>query len=385
MHFHTVSHHRAPRLRTIAAISVFSLVLSACGGGSSENGSADAPELSGLDGVSQEDQAYMDELYQAAEESGATTVNLYSAYAPADPNSGIGVALRVFEETFPGITVQSTLLTGAELHSRVDGEFASGNRQGDLLLNGPSNIGYFVNQDVLEPYDPPTARDLPADLRHEDDLYTIPFQSLFGLVYNTDLVAEDEAPTSLDELLDPKWEGQVTFPQPNGFSPPDYSITTLHEAGAIDEETLQRIADFVPIEDRNAGAPPSVESVAEGRYALGFWGPSQVAATLAEQGAPIAVGSIPDIWVLNGPGLGLLQDAPAKDAAQLFITWFYTPTAQQLIAEGSFNYPTVPGSATPPGFPDISGYDLPTIPAVDFEPAIADYRPVTEEIFGPAL
>ncbi|MCB8914063.1 extracellular solute-binding protein [Rhodococcus rhodochrous] len=373
-----------------AALSATALVVTGCSSSAAEESPYGAPVdgstvTSGLDGVSDDDRRFLEELYQAAQESGQTTVNLYSAYAPADPNSGLGVALRAFEATFPGITVQSTLLSGAELFSRIDGEVASGNRQGDLLLNGPSNIGHFVKEGRLQPFDPPTARDLPAEFKQPDGLYTVPFQSLFGLVYNTDLVAEDEVPTSLDEVLDPKWAGKVTFAQPNSYGPPDYSITTLHESGAIDEATLQRIADFVPLEDRNAGAPGAVQSVAEGRYALAIWGPSQVAATLASAGAPIAVGSIPDIWVLNGPGLGLLEDAPAEDAAKLLATWLYTPTAQKLIAEGSFNYGTVPGSPAPPGFPEVSGYDRLTIPASEFDAKIADYRPTTEAVFGPAL
>ncbi|WP_162620179.1 ABC transporter substrate-binding protein [Corynebacterium provencense] len=374
----------------IAALGTLALTAAGCSSNSADTpygdrASDNAATADGRAGVSDEDNKTLDDLYAAAKDGGQSSVNLYSAYAPTDPNTGIGIALKKFEDTFPGITVKSTLISGAELISRTDGETASGNNQGDLVLSGPSDIGYLADNNYLDAFEPVTARDVDSEYSHPDGLYTIPFQSLFGIVYNTDAVTADEVPDSLDDLLDPEWNDRVTFAQPNGFGPSDFSITTLVEAEAIDEDDLQRISDAIPVDNRSASAPDAVTAVAEGRYDLALWGPSQVAATQATLGAPISVGSIPDLQVLNGPGLGLLKNAPSPDAAKLLETWLFTPTAQKLIAEGSFNYGTVPGTPTPPGFPEVGDYDLPTIPAGEFSEKISALRPETERIFGPAI
>ena len=85
----------------------------------------------GLQGVSSADIDFQADLYKAAISSGKTTVNLYSANAPLDPNTNLGIVLRKFEETFPGIKVLGNRISGAEQAAKIEAEIASGNRHAD--------------------------------------------------------------------------------------------------------------------------------------------------------------------------------------------------------------------------------------------------------------
>lgn len=379
--------HRHRLRPAVALMSVLALgALAACGSGSgaatTATGADPSASSDGLAGVDASVKSKLEALYEKAKASGHTTINLYSAYAPSDPNKDLGVAFRTFETTFPGLTVNATLLSGSQLFTRVDGEFSSGKHTADAVLSGPSDVGYFIGEDRLTPYDPPTTAKLSAAFKEPNHLYNVPFQSLFGLVYNTNLVKPGEAPTTLAGLLDDKWKGKITFGQPNGVSPTDFSLATLKDSGKLNVDQLKQLNDLVPLSDRYASVVDAVNAVAQGRYAIAIWGPSQEAASAKASGAPIAVGSLTDAWVLNGPGYGVFQDAPDPEAAELLEAWLFTPTAQQEIADSSYNYGTLPGSPAPPDFPDVSAYSLKTIPAKDFASLLKSDQPEWTSIFG---
>lgn len=370
------------RYKVIPTLALsLALVLTACGSGTdSVNPQESAATTANLDAAAQ---AELDSLYQSAKDSGKTTVTLYTAYAQSDPNQGFSKVLRNFEKTYPGITVKESLYSGATLFSRVDGELASGKQEVDAVLSGPSDVGYFINKDALQPYVPTTAASVPANLKEPTGLYNVPFQSLFGLVYNTTIIKADEAPTSLEQVLADKYKGQVTFGQPVGTSPSSFSLTTLRYNDVLDEDQLIRLNQQVPIEDRYASVVDAVNAVAQGRYAIAIWCPSQVAAIQNQKGAPIAVGNLQDNRVLNGPGYGIFKNAPSADAAKLLETWLFTPAAQQHIADESFNYGTVAGSPAPPEFPSIADYTLKALPATEFAQELKADSPRWEAIFGP--
>ncbi|MFT4042623.1 MAG: extracellular solute-binding protein [Gordonia sp. (in: high G+C Gram-positive bacteria)] len=329
------------------------------------------------------DQAALDKLYASAKASGHTTINLYSAYASSSPTEGFNKVLRTFEQAFPGITVKEALYSGAPLFTRVDGELASGKQEVDAVLSGPSDVGYFIGKNALQSYEPPTATTIPKDLRDPHGYYAVPFQSLFGLVYNTSKISADQAPTTLDEVLSDKYKGQVTFGQPVGTSPSSFSLTTLAYNNAISTETLKKLNAAVPLADRYPNVVAAVNSVAQGRYSIAIWGPSQLAAVQSKKGAPIAVGNLSDARVLNGPGFGIVKNADALDATKLLESWLFTTPGQQAIAAYSYNYGTVPGAPAPQGFPSITDYRLKTVPAAEFATRLNDDGPRWEAIFGP--
>ncbi|MGV6871859.1 ABC transporter substrate-binding protein [Pseudochelatococcus sp. B33] len=337
------------------------------------------PNAAGLEGVSNEELAAITKLYEAAITSGKTTVNLYSAGAPTDPNDGLGILLREFERTFPGITVLGTQISGAALAARLEAEFASGNRQGDVV----GDPDEYIDSGYVEQFEPVTTLKLGTDVRDENGYFASPVRKLFGLVYNTDLVPADEVPDTIEGILIDKWRGQVTIAQPTGVESIDEAIAILLSNDAISVETIQKLADFVPPSDRQVKASSSVNLVAQGRYAFGIWGPNQVAARLADRGAPIAAAPFKE-GVLRLSPLGLLKDAPSPDAGKLLLTWLYTPTAQRLYAT-LYEYPTTPGAPTPTGLPDQSDYSYQPLAAAESADTQRRYfEEIVEPIFGTA-
>jgi ABC-type Fe3+ transport system substrate-binding protein len=157
-------------------------------------------------------------------------------------------------------------------------------------------------------------------------------------------------------------------------------MTTLDHSGALTTEQVKAVKQSTVL---SASSPDSVQETAQGRHAFALWGPSQVAATLASTGAPIAVASLPSAQILNGPGYGIVKDAPHPLAAELLGAYYLTKPAQELIAKTSYNYGTLPGASAPSGFPDLSHYAYKTLPAGQFNDLLGDFHSrVTEKIFG---
>lgn len=332
----------------------------------------------GLQGVSPEDIQFMADLYDEAIESGRTTINFYSANVHVDPNTFLGPVLREFERNFPGIVVQGTRVSGAEAITRIEAEFASGNRQADLI----GRPAEYIEAGYLEPFIPPTARDVDPQFQEPNGYFTVSSRKLFGLAYNTDLVSPDQLPTTIEELLVPEWEGLISIAQPSGLTTIDEAIAILIENDSITTETLQKIADFIPQQDRLVRASDAVNNLAQGRYAFSLWAPNQVALELADRGAPVAVAPIRE-GTLNDSSQGLLRDAPSPEAAKLLLTWLFTPAAQELTSQVVREYGTIPDVPVPPGLPDLSNYAYVGLPAVEANDIIrGHFEETVRPIFG---
>ena len=334
----------------------------------------------GLQGVSPADVAFLAKLYNAALDSHKTTINFYSANAPVDPNNNLGVVFRAFEKTFPGISVVGTRISGAELAARLDGEIASGHRQADII--GSSDD--YIARGLIEPFDPPLARNVPAQWRYPGNAYVAASLKQFGLVYNTRLVKPNEVPHSLGEVLSTKWRGHVTIGQPTGIEPVDGVFATLIQQHVIDHNALQKIADFIPRRDRAPMASISSSWVAQGRYAIALWGTSSVGLQLAGRGAPVAVAAFRET-IVDPTGHALLKGAPSPDASKLLLDWIFSPTAQRLYGTAVFEQGTTPGTTTPSGMPPVSDKSIYQLPAPGTSAAIhKTYLDVVTPVFGPA-
>lgn len=304
-------------------------------------------------------------LYQAAQRSGETNVVVYTAYPNLQP------LFDVFSAAFPDIKVQFEVAIGAPLLSRIGAEAASGNRSGDLVLNGAPDMNDLSRQDLLEPELPATAGGLDSQFRGPDDKYQIPFRTLFSLVFNTNRVSDAEVPKTLDEVLADKWKRKFTYAKPSGATAFDICLATLAYNGAISDEQLKALAGNGAPGPSNVAA---LTTVAEGRFAFGVFMPTQSAKPLQADGAPIRIVLLPDSSVLFGPGLALLRKAPHPNAARLFKAWLFTPQGQQAVARQTFAYGTMPGAPAPEGLPSLARYHYKDIPPGQVGDILTSFR-----------
>ncbi len=125
--------------------------------------------------------------------------------------------LQLLEDTFeashPKVDVQWLDMGSQEVYDRVRSE--ASNPQADVWFGGPAQIfSRGAAEGLLEPYRPAWVAAVSVESRHPEDLYFGAYRTAPVLVYNTDQVPEDEAPTDWDDLLDPRWDDEVLIRDP---------------------------------------------------------------------------------------------------------------------------------------------------------------------------
>ncbi len=117
------------------------------------------------------------------------------------------------------------------------------NPQADVFWNNEVSRSIQLKKEgVLKPYCSPNAVDIPYRYKNEDCYWTGFAARARIIIYNTDLVTEEEVPTSLFDFKDEKWEGKVCIANPL------FGTTGAHVAALFalmgDEEAKQFFLDL---------------------------------------------------------------------------------------------------------------------------------------------
>jgi iron(III) transport system substrate-binding protein len=356
--------------RTGAVVAALVLLAAACGdddagdGGDGGGGGAqaqldDADALGGDAAV-----AAMTELYEAAQDAGEDTVVLYG---PGEDDRR--PAYDLFEERFPGISVQGEFLIGPDLDSKFSQEIASGRHVADVIHTGDTTIAAHMAEDRYEPFAPVTAEGLDDSFSDPDGVVHSASASTFGMLYNTDMVSADEAPAGWEDILDPRWRGQMAAEDPTRFGGVFGALNKLLNDDRYDEGFVEALSE----QELNvlASIPAAGEAVATGEFPMMPFYPYSFYARDIDRGAPVAfVFPVEGGNHLSPHYLGLVDGAPHPEAAKLLITWLFTPEAQQALADVGY-YPTMPDGPAPEDYPPVNELDL-------LEPfAIAEVNEIT--------
>src|SRR5688572_11956597 len=106
--------------------------------------------------------------------------------------------------------------------------------------NEPVRTLVLKSRDVLAPYRSPNAAGIPAALIDPDGYWTGFSARIRVIAYNTKLVTAEAAPTSVFDLADPQWKGQVAMADPR-FGSTSFHVAALYaELGDAKADDLFR-------------------------------------------------------------------------------------------------------------------------------------------------
>lgn len=181
------------------------------------------------------------------------------------------------------------------------------------------------------------------------------------IVYNTDVLSEDEVPDSLLDFTDPAWNGRLGW-APTNASFQDH-VTALRfllgEDGA--REWLEGIMANDPVSFEGNG--PVLQAVAAGEIDAGFLNHYYLYPYLADDpDFPVANRYYSDGdpgALVNIAGAGILSTSDQQDLAEEFLRFLLSPEAQEMFVESNFELPVVGDVESPPGLPAIDSLQLP--------------------------
>jgi iron(III) transport system substrate-binding protein len=258
--------------------------------------------------------------------SKSNEVTVYSPLFPAAINS---VTDGFTKKT--GIKVNLVVAGTGELLKRIQAE--SKNPLGDLIFGGGAE-SLNSYKEYFEPYK-------SANHNSIDPLFRDPDDRWFGfavlpmvIIYNTDIVKKEEAPTSWKDLIDPKWKGKIAMASPVKSGSAYTIIGTLLTAFGKDSETgYDFIKKFIINLDKKILVSSSAvpRGVVEKEYPIGL--------TLESSGVKYknAGGHIEIVYPIEGTsvvadGAALIKGAINEENAKLFLDYIGSKEVQELLA-----------------------------------------------------
>jgi len=247
-----------------------------------------------------------------------------------------------YERRHPSVDVRWLDMGSQEVYDRVRSEAA--NPQADVWFGGPDTIfGQGAADGLLEAYRPSWGGSVPSGSRDSDDLYFGLYRAVPLLIYNSDAVDADEAPHDWDDLLDPRWQGQIAIRDPLasgimrtvfGKVLADSVLATGDEAAGF--EWLLRL----DAQTKGYAANPALlfEKIVRQEALVSIWELTDMLFQ-RQRGAPFGYHFPSSGSPVIDDSIGLVANAKHPETAKAFIDWVGSEDALLLAAEKAFRLP----------------------------------------------
>jgi iron(III) transport system substrate-binding protein len=245
--------------------------------------------------------------------------------------------------------------------------------------NEPVRTLVLKSRDILAPYRSPSADGIPPALVDPDGYWTGFSARMRVIVYNTNTVKADEAPTSIFELADPKWKGQIAMADPR-FGSTSFHVAALYALAGDEkmDDFFRRLkANDVRIVDGNSVVR---DLVARGDLKAGLTDTDDVNVAI-ENGQSVSM-ILPDRDGMGVPVMpnmvSLIAKAPHPDEGKQLIDYLLsTDVERQLAQSQAVQIPLHAGVPGPKNIPAIGSFKPMT---VDYAKAASRVEDVTTRL-----
>ncbi len=279
--------------------------------------------------------------------------------------------LNAFSVQYPDIEVLLKAGSNSELANAILEEQA--NPQADVFITTEIFTAQaLAEQGAFQPYAPEGVNSIPAGFRSPDDLWVSLTLRARVIMYNTDLLTPEEVPTSIFELTQEQWRGQVaTTSSTNGSM--QAQIALMRQLIG-DDGTEAWLKGMLDNDTTFFGGHTDVrKAVGTGEFALGLVNHYYYYLQLAE-GSPVGV-VYPDQaegqigLMTNATSAAIINGANNPASAQALIDFLLSEQGQQLFANENFEYPIIPGI---PVATDIQPLAVMTLSEIDIAKAAGE-------------
>ena len=250
-------------------------------------------------------------------------------YSSVDVKVAEAIA-QAFKAAYPKIDVDVERSGSERVFQRINQEHQSGIRNVDVVNSSDaSHFLFWKQQKWLAAHTPPDVKRYAPQFKDPDGYYADWRATLSVMGYNTNLVAEKDAPKSYADLLDPRWKGKLVK------SHPGYSGTSLTGTYAIVKvlgwDYLAKLAKQDVQQLQSTTATP--KSIASGERAVMVDGNEYNMFIEIDRKSPVKI-----IYPTEGTPFvtsptAIFADAPHPNAARVFQNFLYTVKAQQLVVD----------------------------------------------------
>lgn len=251
-----------------------------------------------------------------------------------------------------------------------------------FISRSPGPVGFLESKGLLISMDSSVLNLVDDDHRGDNSTWIGFSGRKRVLVHNLDSVPPAELPTSVFDLTEPEWRGRVAIPATNG-SFVDWFTVFRDQYG--NDAATQWLSDMV---DNDARYYPNnvaiVEAAARGEIDVGLvnhYYNYRLAADAEAAGNDHRAANydLPDDDIgslLIITAAAMTKNVDDREAAQSFIAYLLSPSAQRFLTRNTYEYPLAGGVEPNPALPPLSAL---SIGSVDFD-ALGGGFETTEEI-----
>jgi iron(III) transport system substrate-binding protein len=288
---------------------------------------------------------------QAGAQQASGSITLYTS----ESEDKVNEMVADFNRQVPNVQVNIFRSGTGEVTAKLQAEEQAGDILADMIWF--ADIDYFAGlaeKDLLLEYAPVGGDQVPAEFHYNRNRYH-EVRLIFNVVaYNTQLV--QTPPTGWRDLLDPAYTDKVGMPSALYSGAAFGQVGTFAGNPEFGWEFWEALAANGVGVDQGNGAVAN--KLASGEYVIAqlvdFF-----ARDLKASGSPIDHIWPEDGAVLIPTPIGILKDTQNPAAAQAFLDYMYTESAQRLFVQQSY-VAILPGMPTPAGAPNLA--DLVIVP-----------------------
>ena len=176
---------------------------------------------------------------------------------------------KAFEKKYPNIKMDYYFAGTGKVITKIATEAKSGQVAADVIWVGdPADYIGFKKLGILQKYESPEAKNIDKAFIDPEGFYTGARMMNMGIAYNTNKVKKEEAPKTWNDLLDPKWKGQIVMTDPGTAG------TTKYAVGALMASKDYGTAYFEKLKangtELQSGTTASHNQIAAGAYKVGM-------------------------------------------------------------------------------------------------------------------
>lgn len=273
----------------------------------------------------------------------AEKVNFYANITAIEPIMDDFNASHPIEGIYTRISTSKYLATVLTEHS-------VGKLQADVLQGPLPILQMLKEKGVLTPYKSPSAKGYPEWAQQDDTIVQFGIEYV-APIYNKELVKPEDVPTRYEDLTDPKWYNKLVMPDPASHATTISWLVGLKEANIFGSDEawmkfIKGLAANKPMFVKSFG--PSPAPIESGEKLIGISMPKYI---ITKAPAPLDWARV-DTLLGTTRGIAIAANAPNPEAAKVFVDYWLSRHAMQLLADKVGEYVLAPGV-----YPPIEGID----------------------------
>lgn len=264
--------------------------------------------------------------------------------------------LSAFQEKHPNVKVLLKSGSNSQLANALIEEKA--NPQADIFITTEIFTAHALSQEgIFQPYEPVGYENIPDKFKAQDATWVGLTERLRVIMYNKDLVSQNELPNSMFDLTDPQWKGQIASA---GSTNASFQAQIASMIQLVGKDTTEKWVDGLLANDVTffGGHTDVRKAVGAGEFKLGLVNHYYYYLQLAE-GSNVGIiypdQSAGEMGIIsNATAAAIVNGTKNQATAEAFIDFLVSPEGQRIFAEGNYEYPLLQGVAL---HPDITQLD----------------------------